>query len=284
MLKLMSRLMLAYLVCNPQLAWGISWNDLWYNHNQQAKHLLEQNKPEQAINLFSDPQWKATAYYRNKQYQQSYDLFAQDKTANGWYNQGNSLAQLQRYPDAIKAYKQALKLQTNFPQAKYNLELVEKLLKQQQDKQQQDKQQQDKQQQDKQQQDKQQQDKQQQDKQQQDKQQQDKQQQDKQQQDKQQQDKQQQDKQQQDKQQQDKQQQDKQQQDKQQQDKQQQDKQQQDKQQQDKQLAKSIDTKLSNQELQQQLEGALAQVPDDPGGLLRNKFARDYQRQQQGGN
>jgi hypothetical protein len=36
----------------------------------------------------------------------------------------------------------------------------------------------------------------------------------------------------------------------------------------------------------QELRAALSQIPDDPGGLLRNKFLRDYQneQQQQGGN
>ncbi len=28
------------------------------------------------------------------------------------------------------------------------------------------------------------------------------------------------------------------------------------------------------------MRAALAQIPDDPGGLLRNKFLRDYQLQQ----
>ncbi|WP_222846030.1 tetratricopeptide repeat protein [Legionella geestiana] len=75
-------------------------------------------------------------------------------------------------------------------------------------------------------------------------------------------------------QQQDKQQQDKQQQDKQQQDKQQQDKQQQDKQQQDKQ----------QQETQKTNARWLQLIPDDPGGLLREKFQRDHWRRQRGWN
>ncbi len=101
---------------------------------------------------------------------------------------------------------------------------------------------------------------------------------DKQQQDKQQQDKQQQDKQQQDKQQQDKPQQDKQQQDKQQQDKQQ-DKQQQDKQQNTKErtLKDNIESTL-DKEKQQAIDQWLRLIPDDPGGLMREKFLRDYLR------
>ncbi len=101
--------------------------------------------------------------------------------------------------------------------------------------------------------------------------------QDKQNQDKQNQDKQNQDKQNQDKQNQDKQNQDKQNQDKQNQDKQNQDKQNQDKQNQDKQNA---DMSSAEKEKQRAKEQWLKLVPDDPGGLMREKFLRDHLRRQ----
>jgi len=273
------------LLSTPLITHAISWDDLWLTKNQQAQRLMEKNQFAEASHRFTDNHWSATAAYRAGQYQDAASGYQTLDTEEGYYNQGNALAQLHQYEKAIKAYDNALKRNPNHKDAKYNRDLVEKLLnkqQQKQDKQQQDKQQQDKQQQDKQQQDKQQQDKQQQDKQQQDKQQQDKQQQDKQQQDKQQQDKQQQDKQKQDKQQQDKQQQDKQQQDKQQQDKQQQDKQKQDKQDQDKQNQdkdkQSAPISSAEKEKQRAKDQWLRLIPDDPGGLMREKFLRDHLR------
>ncbi|NDH08595.1 MAG: hypothetical protein EBY16_03060 [Gammaproteobacteria bacterium] len=99
-------------------------------------------------------------------------------------------------------------------------------------------------------------------------------------QDKQKQDKQKQDKQNQDKQKQDKQNQDKQNQDKQNQDKQNQDKQNQDKQNQDKQ---NQDNSLQHTDKEQAKEDWMKFIQEDPAGLLRQKFRRDYQRAQEEG-
>ena len=98
-----------------------------------------------------------------------------------------------------------------------------------------------------------------------------------------QQDKQEQDKQQQNKREQDKQEQDKQEQDKQEQDKQEQNKGEQDKQEQDKPEKSKADKATeksppssADREKQQAKEQWLRLIPDDPGGLMREKFLRDY--------
>ncbi|WP_028775158.1 vWA domain-containing protein, partial [Shewanella waksmanii] len=203
-----------------------TWDSLWQTQNQQAMTQYDQQQYQQASELFTEPQWQASALYKAGDYQQALPLFEQDNSAQGLYNQANSLAQLGDFQEAIKRYEAALDKQNDFPQAQQNLDIVKDIAEQQQqnDQQNQDSQQQDEQQQqnDQQNQDSQQQDEQQGD-QQQDGQQQSDQQQDGQQQDGQQQDSQQQDGQQQDGQQQDGQQQDGQQQDGQQQDGQQQD-------------------------------------------------------------
>ncbi|MDF1812158.1 MAG: VWA domain-containing protein, partial [Verrucomicrobiales bacterium] len=137
----------------------------------------------------------------------------------GYYNLGNTRYRLgqsalqsspeetiKKWEASVKAFDDALALDSSDEDAAYNRDFVKKKLEELKQQQQQDQQQQDQQQQDQQQQDQQQQDQQQQDQQQQDQQQQDQQQQDQQQQDQQQQDQQQQDQQQQDQQQQDQQQ------------------------------------------------------------------------------
>jgi tetratricopeptide (TPR) repeat protein len=101
----------------------------------------------------------------------------------GYYNLGNAQFRKESWPDAIKSYEEAIKRDPNDVDAKFNLELARKMLKenskadnqqqQQQDQQKQDQQQQDQQQQDQQQQDQQKQDQQKQDQQQQDQQKQD---------------------------------------------------------------------------------------------------------------
>ena len=271
----------------PLIAHAFEWSSLWQTPDQKAKKLMDNHQFTEASQQFEDMNWRATAAYRAGQFDKAAADYQTLQNEEGFYNQGNARAKMGQYEKAVDAYRQALKLNPNHRDAQYNLKLVEDLLKknkQNQDKQNQDKQNQDKQDQDKQNQDKQDQDKQNQDKQDQDKQNQDKQDQDKQNQDKQDQDKQDQDKQNQDKQDQDKQNQDKQDQDKQDQDKQDQDKQDQDKQDQDKQDQDKQNKTQSPAEREKQRanEQWLKLIPDDPGGLLREKFMRDHLRRQNG--
>ncbi|MFI4919265.1 MAG: tetratricopeptide repeat protein [Legionellales bacterium] len=282
---------------------ALNWTDLWLNPDQQGQLLMTKGDYVSAKDVFKDSNWRAAAAYKAGDYKRSAALLKEAETEQAYYNKANALAHLGQYQQAIQAYDKALAMNPHDQDAIYNRKLVKELMKkdqekqqnkeqqnkeqqdkEQQDKEQQNKEQQDKEQQDKEQQDKEQQDKEQQDKEQQNKEQQDKEQQDKEQQDKEQQDKEQQDKEQQDKEQQDKEQQDKEQQDKEQQDKEQQDKEQQNKEQQDKNKSanKSDATAAQDQEKQQAKKQWLKLVPDDPGGLMREKFLRDHLRRELG--
>ena len=254
-----------------QTGYAFSWHDLWATKDQQAQVLMSKGQYSEAKDTFERADWRATSAYRAGDYKNAASLYQSGNTEDAYYNQGNALAHLGQYEKALAAYDKALGLNPNHEDAIANRKIVEDLLKQ--DKQQKD--------QDKQDQDKQDQDKQDQDKQDQDKQDQDKQDQNKQDQDKQDQDKQNQDKQDQDKQDQDKQDQDKQDQDKQDQDKQDQDKQDQDKQDQDKPASSNTSSPTEKEQAKEQW---LRLIPDDPGGLMREKFLRDHLRRQRGWN
>lgn len=271
------------LISVSHISYAFSWNDLWLNPNQQGSALLKANKPLEAASKFQDPQWKGVANYKSQQYEQAYQQFQQDKSANGYYNQGNALAYLQKYPEAIAAYEESLKKDPKNSDAKHNIEVLKKL----QDKQKQSQDKQDDKQQNKDNNDKNQ--------------------------DKQQ-DKQNQQNDSQKNNPKDKPK-DSQSQNNQQQQNQQNKPNEQDKQNkadnknqpkpnnttaQDKQADANMNkpqpkpanknqanpANLTPQQLRQQQEmnAALAQIPDDPGGLLRNKFIRDYQQEQQGNN
>ena len=239
-------------------------------------------KFEAALSISKDPRIaynKAIAHFRKGESDVARNLFGSVAAsanpalaARARYNMGNvdysdaiKLAEqdppaaIGKLRSAISHYRAALATNPQDKDARANIELAGKLirqLRQQQDQQNQDQQNQDQQQQDQQQQDQQQQDQQQQDQEQQDQEQQDQEQQDQQQQDQQQQDQQQQDQQQQDQQSQDQQQQQDQQQDQQQQDQQQQDQQQQDQQQQDQQQQDQQQQDQQQQDQQQQGENA----------------------------
>ncbi len=115
----------------PTFSQALTWEDLWLNPNQQGADLLKHNKNQEAAAKFTDTKWKGIAYYQDKQYERAYEQFKSDHSALGFYNQGNSLAYMHKYQEAINAYQEALKLDKNYPDAKYNIEVLEKLLKDQ---------------------------------------------------------------------------------------------------------------------------------------------------------
>ncbi|MBA2650335.1 MAG: tetratricopeptide repeat protein [Legionella sp.] len=271
---------------SPLQIHAFSWQDLWATPDQQAQVLMKKNQVPKAKALFRNKDWSATASYTLGDYKEAAQLF-NHSGENGFYNYGNALARLKQYEQAIKAYDKALALNPKDEDALYNRKLVQELLqqeKQKKDKQkknQQNKDQQNKDQQNQDQQNKDQQNKDQQNNGQQNKDQQNKDQQNKDQQNQDQQNKDQQNKDQQNKDQQNKDQQKKDQQNKDQQIKEQQNKDQQNKDQQNK--AKVNKNQLeADREKQQAKQQWLQLIPDDPGGLMREKFLRDHLRRQRG--
>ena len=125
---------------SPPPAIALGWDDLWLRADQQASQALQGGEPEQAAQLAQDPLLRGTAEYQAGAYQQAVDAFAGASGADAHYNQGNALAQLGRYEDAIAAYDRALGEQPAMADAEHNKALLEQLL-QQQEQQQQDQQQ-----------------------------------------------------------------------------------------------------------------------------------------------
>ena len=125
----------------PKNSYAFEWQDLWQTKNQQAQQAYQNNQFEAAANLFDNPDWKAAAEYKAGQYDKALDHLKEPKTDLSAYNQGNALAQSGKLPEALKAYDQALALNPNDADAKFNRDLVEKeLKKQEQEKKNQDKQ------------------------------------------------------------------------------------------------------------------------------------------------
>jgi Ca-activated chloride channel family protein len=120
----------------------VDTDNLWLRQDQRAMQAFESGDAETAAELFVDEQWKAAAHYRAGNYQQSNELIAAPETSTDFYNKGNALAKLGDFPNAIKAYDQALAMNPDNEDPRFNRELVQQALEKQQQGQQRDGQQQ----------------------------------------------------------------------------------------------------------------------------------------------
>ena len=108
---------------------------LWSTPDQKAMRAFDAGDHETAAEQFTDPDWKASALYRDGNYQAAVDALKGTQHSDGFYNKGNALANLGRYDEAVKAYDKALELDPDNADATHNREQVKQALKQQQEQQ-----------------------------------------------------------------------------------------------------------------------------------------------------
>ena len=138
-------LLLIFTLPLPRPAYALDWNSLWQRNDQRAQQALQTDQPQQAAQLFKNPEWRAAANYRAGNYQAAAEDLQSVDSAEANYNRGNALAQQGQLQEAISAYDAALKRDSRHEDAKFNRDLVEQMLKNQpQSEQQKNQQQQDK--------------------------------------------------------------------------------------------------------------------------------------------
>lgn len=104
------------------------WDDLWQRPDQQAYARLP-DAPEAAARMFEDPAWKGIAHYRAGEFEEALAAFnALAPTADALYNQGNALAKLERFEEALNAYDRALERAPEHADARHNRDLVAQAL------------------------------------------------------------------------------------------------------------------------------------------------------------
>jgi len=113
------------------------WQSLWKNTNQRAEQSFKQGNTENAAELFNRPDWKAASFYKAQQYEQALEQLENLNATEDHYNRGNTLAKMGRLQQALESYDEVLKQQPRHEDALFNRKLVEDELKKQQQKQQQ---------------------------------------------------------------------------------------------------------------------------------------------------
>jgi Ca-activated chloride channel family protein len=112
------------------VALGPDW--LWHNADQRGKQAWDADQYDKAAEAFDASDWKAAALYRQKKWKEAEALYSTDDSADGHYNRGNTLAQQGRLQDAIDAYEQSLQRDPGHADALKNRDIVAEALKQQQ--------------------------------------------------------------------------------------------------------------------------------------------------------
>jgi Ca-activated chloride channel family protein len=113
------------LTSSPAFAW--QWSDFWHTKDQQGKELLQNGKPKEAAHVFANKDWQAVAQYRAGDYAQAYEQFGSNKTSDAQYNAGNAAAYNGKYGESVAAYDKAIALNPNNEDAIANRDIVKKL-------------------------------------------------------------------------------------------------------------------------------------------------------------
>lgn len=104
----------------------------WYTADQEGALAFSSKEYAKAASKFKNDDWKAAAYYKAKNYAGALKILEGKTDAVSLYNKGNALAKAGKINKAIQTYEEVLKKEPNNEDAKFNLEYLKNLAKQQQ--------------------------------------------------------------------------------------------------------------------------------------------------------
>ena len=108
--------------------WTDRWADLWARPDQRAAIALEQGDFDRAVLIAPDYWWRGTALYRAGRFRESAEAFAVGDGGGDHYNRGNALLFAGDVHGALAAYREALARQPSHEDAAHNLDIVESML------------------------------------------------------------------------------------------------------------------------------------------------------------
>lgn len=104
-----------------------TWQQPFLNQDQEGLHHFDAKNYSAAASTFEDAAWQGAAHYKAGNYEAALAAYSQLDTLDGIYNQGNALAQLGQFDEAIERYQQVLDLDQNHQDAAANKALLEQL-------------------------------------------------------------------------------------------------------------------------------------------------------------
>jgi Ca-activated chloride channel family protein len=96
--------------------------------DQQGRLWLERGDPERAARCFEDPLWKGLAFYAAEEWEPAAPVLATTQTTGGRFQYANTLARLERLPEAVAAYDAVLAEEPDLAEATFNRDWVAGLL------------------------------------------------------------------------------------------------------------------------------------------------------------
>ena len=105
--------------------------DLWARRDQQAARAIEEGDTGRAAAVAPDHRWRGAALYRGGRYDESAGAFAGGDAADDHYNRGNALARAGDLRGALDAWGEALARDPGHEDAEHNRKIVESLLERQ---------------------------------------------------------------------------------------------------------------------------------------------------------
>lgn len=124
--------LLVFVLPLAQPAQASLWDDMWQTRNQQAQERLEEGDVLAAAELFDDGEWQAVSRYRGGEFAESAAKFAAKGDTRNLYNLGNAMAMQGEFESALDAYEQVLEMEPDNADAKYNRDLMDEMLQEQQ--------------------------------------------------------------------------------------------------------------------------------------------------------
>ena len=123
--------LIAPMLTKSNVGYAFEWIDLWETADQQGQKAIKEENYKRAEELFKNENWKASAAYKSENFEDAKNLFGKNPTSTGLYNQGNALAKMGNIDQAIQSYNRALTLDPKMEDAIFNKELLENLKEQQ---------------------------------------------------------------------------------------------------------------------------------------------------------